>query len=118
VLLKPVAPAHEHGVDLLGSHDRLRRRRQRHRIEDEGAGLGAAEAAVEGDELFKGAALLELGVVEAVDEDVGSVLKTIGAAEMVRRVGGKQRQRILALHPIIIQMAAASRAEDHGTVFA
>ena len=42
---------------------------------------------MERDQLLKGAALLELGVVEAVDEDVGRVRKAAAAQQMCGRGG-------------------------------
>ena len=45
-----------------------------------------ADAAVEGDQLLEGAALVELGVVEAADHDVGDVLEAVGAQQVLWRV--------------------------------
>jgi hypothetical protein len=44
-------------------------------VEEEGASLVAAEAAEAADQFFKGGDLVSLGVVEAVDVDVGDVVE-------------------------------------------
>ena len=79
------SPADEDVVHRGGADDRLTGHRQRHRMQDERLGLRAAEPAVERDQLLERAALLEVGVVEAVDHDVGDVLESVGAAQMGRR---------------------------------
>ena len=56
------------------------------RVEDERPRLEAADAAVEGDQLLEGAALVEVGVVEAADHDVADVLEAVGAQQVLRRV--------------------------------
>ena len=56
-------------------------------MQDEGASLGAAEAAVEGDQLLERAALIEYRVVEAADHDVGDVGEAVGAQKVLR--GGR-----------------------------
>ena len=56
-------------------------------VEDERAGLQAADAAVEADEFLEGAALVEVGVVEAADHDVGDVLEAVGAQQVPGRGG-------------------------------
>ena len=68
-------------------------------MEDERPRLRAAEAAVEGDQLLERAALVELGVVEAADHDVGDVLEAVGAKQVLRRGRREGRQRVLALEP-------------------
>jgi hypothetical protein len=59
------------------------------RVEDERTRLQPADAAVEGDQLLEGAALVELGVVEAADHDVGDVLEAVGAQQVLGR-GGRE----------------------------
>ena len=58
---------------------------------------GPAQPAVEGDQLLERAALLELGVVEAVDHDVRDVLEAVGPAQVIGRARRERRQRVLAL---------------------
>ena len=103
------APAREHRVHLLGADDRLGRDRQLDRVQDERPGLGSAQAAVEGDQLLERAALLELGVIEAVDHDVGDVLEPVGPAQVRGGVGRERRQRVLALDPPLVQVVGAVR---------
>ena len=55
------------------------------RIHHERPRLGAAEAAVERDQLLERAALVELRVVEAADHDVGHVREAVGAQQVLRR---------------------------------
>ena len=52
---------------------------------------------MEGDQLLEGAALVEFGVVEAADQDVGDVAEAIGAQEVVGRGRRERGERILAL---------------------
>src|SRR2546421_4504050 len=80
---EPFAPAHQEIMDGSRADDRLLRARQVRRMEDERPGLGPTEAAVERDQLFESAALVEIGVVKAVHEDVGSVRERV-RAEQVR----------------------------------
>ena len=54
-------------------------------MEDERARLEAAEPAVEADQLLEGAALFELGVVEAPDHDVSDMLEAVGAQQVLWR---------------------------------
>ena len=72
-------------MDLRRADDRLGRHRQLDRMQDERPRLGPAQSAVERDQLLERAALLELGVVEAVDHDVGDVLEAVGAQQVRRR---------------------------------
>ncbi len=106
-----------------GSHGRPRRSE----IGPSGAGrptgcmmkgrvCGAAHAAVEGDQLLEGAALVELGVVEAVDHDVGDVGEAVGAREVLGGRRREGRERVLALHAPRGEVALAPRAEDDGAV--
>ena len=81
--------------------DRLVRKRQVRGIEQERPRLGAADAAVERDQLLERAAFVELGVVEAADHDVGDVLEGVGAEQVPRRVSGEAREGILAVDPAV-----------------
>ena len=110
------APAGEHPEGGLGADDRLVRRRQLHRVQDEGPRLRAAHAAVEGDQLLERAALVELLVVEAVHHDVGDVGEPVRAQQVGRGRGREARQRVLALHAALAQVVGAARAERHGAV--
>ena len=77
--------------------------RQSRRVEDERLGLRAAEAAVERDQLLEGAALVEVGVVEGADHDVGDVREPVRAEQVPRRVRREVRERVLALDPSVVQ---------------
>ncbi len=59
--------------------DRTFRNLEPRRVEDERSRLRAADAAVERDQLFEGAALVEIRVVEAADHDVPDVFEAVGA---------------------------------------
>ena len=76
-------------------------------VEDEGPRLGAAEAAVEGDQLLERAALVEVGVVEAADQDVGDVREPVGAQQVARRGRGERGERVLALDPAVGEVVRA-----------
>ena len=95
--LERLAPAREDAVHARGAEDRSRRYLELRRVEDERARLEAADAAVEADQLLEGAALLEMGVVEAADHDVGDVLEAVGAQEVLGRGGRERRERVVAL---------------------
>jgi hypothetical protein len=71
---------------------------------------------VEGDQLLERTALIERGVVEAADEQVGRVRETVGAKKMLRRRGREERQRILAVDAVLLEIASAVRAEHDGPV--
>ena len=96
---RPLAPAEKHAVHLLRADDLLLGRCQRDRVEDEGPRLRAAEPAVERDQLLERAALVEIGVVEAADHEVGDVGETVRAQQVMRRVrrrtarAGRRRRR-------------------------
>src|SRR4051812_42161484 len=81
-------------------------------MEDEGPRLGAAEAAVEADELLERAALVERRVVEAADHDVGDVREAVGALEVQRSRRREGRERVSALDLTAVQVARAVAAED------
>src|SRR3954451_25200262 len=87
-------------------------------MQDERPRLRAAQAAVEADELLEGAALVEHGVIEAADHEVGHVREAVGALEMARRGSGEGRERVLALDALLVEVARAARAEDDGAVLA
>ena len=86
------------------------------RVQDERPRLEAAEAAVEGDQLLERAALVELGVVEAADHDVGDVLEAVGAQQVSRRGGRERSERVLALDPAVGEVVGTARAERDGPV--
>src|SRR4051812_50180712 len=74
------------------SDERLVARLERGGVEDEGLRLRPAEAAVEGDELLERAGLVEHGVVEAADHDVGDVHEAVGAPQGGSGGGGEGGQ--------------------------
>ena len=76
---------------MCGTDDRLVGNGQFDRVQDERPGLRAAEPAVERDQLFECAALFEVGVVEAVDHDVGDMLECVGARRVRGGVGARAR---------------------------
>ena len=80
-------------------------------MQDEGAGLQAADASVEADQLLERAALVELGVVEAADHDVADVLEAVGAQEVPGRGGRERRQRVLTLDAPVGEVVGAAGAE-------
>ena len=82
-------------------------KRQALGVEDEGPRLVAAEAAVEGDQLLERAALVEVGVVEAADHDVGDVREAVGAQQVARRVRRERSERVLALDPAVGKVVGA-----------
>ena len=83
-------------------------------MKDERASLRPAQAAVEGDQLLERAALLEPGVVEASDHDVGDVGEPVGPQQMLRCVGRQRSQRIVTLDVIVAEVSRALRSEDDG----
>ena len=100
-----------------GPDDRLGGQRHARRAEDEWSGLRAAESAVEGDQLFERAALVERGVIEAADHDVGDVRESIRALQVPCRRRRERSQRIVAVDPTLVEVVGAGRAEDDRTVF-
>ena len=80
--LERAPPADEDAVHAGGADDGLGGQLEVRGVQDERAGLWAADAAVEADQLLEGAALFELGVVEAADHDVGDVLEAVGAQQV------------------------------------
>ena len=85
------SPAGQDGVDACRADDGLLRQRETDRGEDERARLRATHAAVERDQLFEGAALVDLLVVEAVDEQVRGMLETAGTREVLSGVVRRRR---------------------------
>ena len=81
------------------------------RVQDERPRLQAADASVEADQLLERAALVELGVVEAADHDVGDVLEAVGAQEVPRGGGRERRQRVLAVDAPVGEVVGAAGAE-------
>ena len=69
------------------AHERRVGERQLGGRQDERARLEAAHATVERDQLLERATLVQLGVVEAVHEEVGRVREPV-RAEQVLRGGG------------------------------
>ena len=58
-------------------------------VEDERPCLRAAEPAVKRDQLLEGATLVEVGVVEAPNDDVRDVREAVRPQQVLRRVGEK-----------------------------
>ena len=84
-------------------------------MENECSRLRPAQPAVERDQLLEGAALLEIGLVEAADHDVGHVREAVRAQEMARRGRGERRQRILALDGPVGEVVGAGGAKRYRT---
>ena len=91
--------------------ERLVRQRQLDGREDERTGLEAAHAAVERDQLLERAALVELGVVEAVHEEIGRVREPVRAKQVLRGRRGERRERILPLDAPVGEEPRAATAE-------
>jgi hypothetical protein len=103
-------------VNARPANERCVGQREGRGEENEGPCLGAAQPAVEGDELLEGASLVELGVVEAPDHDVRDVREAVRSKQMHRSVGREDRKRVLALDAILAEIADAARAERQGAV--
>ena len=99
-----------------GAEDRPVRDLEVGGVEDERAGLEAADAAVEGDQLLEGAAFVEVGVVEAADHDVADVLEAVGAEQVLGRVGREVGERVVALDAALREVVGAVGAERDGAV--
>ena len=78
--------------------------------------LRSAEPAVEGDQLLEGAALVELGVVEASHHDVCDMLEAVGSEQVLRRVRREPRERVLALDAAVSEVVGAVRPERDSPV--
>ena len=115
-VLESAPPPDEDAVHARGAEDRARRHLELRRVEDERAGLHAAEAAVEADQLLERAALVELGVVEAADHDVADVLEAVGAQQVLGRGGRERRERVLALDAAFGEVVGAAGAEGDRAV--
>ena len=85
--------------------------------EDEWSGLRATESAVEGDQLLERAALVELGVIEAADHDVGDVRESIRALQVPGRRRRERGQGIVTIDATLVEVVGARRAEDDRPVF-
>ena len=99
-----------------GADDRLVGNGQLGRVQDERPRLRAAEPAVERDQLFERAALFEVGVVEAVNHDVGGMLKSVGAPQVRGGIGRKRLERVLTLDPAGRQIVGAGGADGDRAV--
>src|SRR5436189_5343873 len=97
VALEQAPPAGEQAVHRCRADDRLGRHRQAHGVEHERPRLRPAHAPVERDQLLERAALVQLGVVEAADPEVGDVREAVGAKQVPRGVGREVLQRVAAL---------------------
>ena len=109
-------PVPQQPVDRLGADERLAGRLEVAGIEDEGLGLRTAHAAVEGDQLLEGAALLGHRVVEAVDHEVGDVREPVRATQVPRCVGREAGQRVLAGDGTVGEPLRAAGADRHRPV--
>src|SRR6185436_4949774 len=98
------------------AHDRLAAYREVSWVQKKRPRLRSTDAAVEGDQLFEGAAFVELGVVEAPDHDVGHVLEPVRAQQVLRGVGREVRERILAFHSTVGEVVRPLPAERNRTV--
>ena len=66
--------------------------------------------------LLEGAALAELGVVEAADHDVGDVREAVGTQQVSGRSGGERRERVLPVDAALVEVVRAASAERDGPV--
>src|SRR3954451_23667000 len=106
-VLHGAAPTAQHVMDGSGPDQRRIWGGEPARMEDEGRGLSSTEPAVERDQLLESAAFLELGIVEAVDENVGGVLESVGPEQMSRRIGSKWLEWIVTLDDMLFQIVLA-----------
>ncbi len=86
------------------------------RDQGEGSALPPSEPPVRAHELLEGRDLVGLGVVQAVDEDVGAVSEAVGAAQVVGRVGPEVEQRVPPGHTIVPESPPPARTQDQGAV--
>ena len=113
-VVEPLPPADQDLVnggrtdDLRLGHLELRG------MQDERPRLRAADAAVERDQLLERAAGLHPGVVEAADHDVGDVVESVRAEEMLRRIRREAGQRVVAVDRAVGEVAGAAAAEHDG----
>lgn len=61
---------------------------------------------------------LQFRIVEAVDDDVGHVLKPVGPAQVGGRTGREWGERVLALDEVAVQVSHPGRAEHDRTPLA
>ena len=57
-----------------------------------------------------------VGVVEAADHHVGDVGEAVGALEVLRGGGGERGERVVALDPVLVEVAGAAGAEHDRAV--
>ena len=75
-----------------------------------------AQAAVRADQLLEGGDLAHLRVVLAEQQQVGRVGHRVLALEAHDRVLAEERRRVLALDPVLVEVADAPRPEGDGAV--
>ena len=61
-------------------------------------------------------ALFEVGVVKAVDHDVGDVRESVGAPQVFGGVGGERLEWVVSLDPAGLQVVGAARADGDRAV--
>ena len=86
-------------------------------MEDERVGLRPAQRAVRTDLMLEGGDLVELGVVAAVDHQVGDRAVAIDLADLDNGVGPERLQRVVAVDLASVQVASSqsrrARATSH-----
>ena len=112
----PAQPAPDVAIDGRSPERDLLVERPLDRVEDERLGLRAAEAAVRADELLERGDLAELGVVLAEQQQVRRVDHLVLALEAHDRVRPEQGRRVLALDPVLVEVARPVRPEDDRAV--
>ena len=105
-------PALQHLVHRRRGEDRLDRCGELGGVEQERVGLGAAESAVGADLVLEGGDLFQVGVVAAVDHQVGDRRVAVDLGDLLAGSGTEWCQRILADHVARRQIEAAAVAED------
>src|SRR5580765_203587 len=110
-------PASEQEVDRRGADNRCVGDRERCRVEKKRSSLGAAEAAVEGDQLLERAAFFQSLVVEAPDHDVGDVGEAVCAQQMSGSVPRERCQWIDSVDAARGEVVRSRRAENDGPFF-
>jgi hypothetical protein len=110
--LEAPAPPEQKRMDRGRADDGLTRHGQLHGMKNERLRLRSREPAVERDQLLERAPLLELGIVEAADHDVGDVSEGVRPTEVGGRVRRERRERVLALHPVVVEVSRPVGAED------
>ena len=107
-------PALQHLVHRRRGEDRLGRCGELGGVEQERVGLGAAESAVGADLVLEGSDLFEVGVVAAVDHQVGDRRIAVDFGDLLAGSGTEWCQRILADHVAGRQIHAAAVPEYDG----